>query len=626
MLIVRLWRSQPGKYFCISTKSANKEWKDTFFSKSQFGEIADFIETNRDKDIYFCPHGFSERRRKENCSVMPTLLWADLDEANPKEAAIKPTIAIESSPGRYVGLWVIDKPLPDKRINQRLSYFLGADKGGWDLTQVLRVPATTNYKYTSTPRVRVLWSDGPDYKLSDILKKLPDREEEEEYSSEEVLKLYREYEKSLPPWVRRELLNGKPSPGKRSEMMWKLVNSLIEAGVSRDDCFTLLRASPWNKFKGRDDQLRREIEKSTGTKLKSPKKREEEAEDNEGEYQFLTKSMAEVEEENTDWIWYPYLARSELSILEGDPGVGKSYLAQIISGSLVEGRRLPTIKKGQKVTQGKVAYFDLENSAGTVTKKRLTGNGFENLTDYFQDEQPFSIDDDNALEAVYRALERIRPTMVVFDTINTYIGKADTYKSSEAQQAFNEFIMIAKRFNCAVVVLRHLTKGGGSKGSPAIYRGQGSIAFTGGARMVLTVGRHPEDPETRVMAMTKNNLAPLPPAITYSIIKLPDTLKSQDRSRLKWGEFVDLTSDDILGVVVKQTEKEDAVDFLNTILAEGPVSVEKIQGVAESRSISWRTVQRSAETMGVVKRQRGFGKDKTSVWSLPEKAPANKKR
>jgi hypothetical protein len=617
MIIARLWRHQPGKYFCISTKSASKEWRDTFFSRSEFGDIQDFLDDNSDKDIYFCPHGFTQKRRLEKFAVMPTLLWADLDEANPDKVPIKPTIAIESSPGRYVGLWMLDKPLPHKTINQRLTYYIGADKGGWDLTQVLRVPGTTNYKYQSTPKVRLLWTDGPSYDLSDIKKKLP-KEEVEEESSQDAKQVYDKYEKMMPPWLRREILNGKPTPGKRSEMMWKLVNGLVESGVSSDDSFILLRASPWNKFQGRDDQLRREIEKSSGSKFKKKTKAAE------NDYRFLTRSMEEVEIENLDWIWYPYLARGELSILEGDPGLGKSYLAEIVSGSIVDGRRLPTVKKGQKPVQGKVAYFDLENSAGTVTKKRLVENGFETLTDFYQEEEPFSIDDEEALEEVYEALERLRPTLIVFDTINTYIGKADTYKSAEVQQAFGQFRMIAKRFNCSVLVLRHLTKGSKER---ALYRGQGSIAFAGLARVVMTVGVMPEEPDTRVMAVTKLNVTRLPKALTFTIVELPDTLKERERSRFKWGEFVDLTSDEIISVAapVKGEEREQAKEFLEQVLSTGPVAVDRIQQLSETRSVSWRTVQRAADELGIVKRQTGFGKGKTSEWSLP-KAPANSDR
>lgn len=605
-LIVRIWKSQPGAFFCVSSKSASGDWRDTFFKRSELKQADEFIEDNKDKDLYFCPHGFTEKRRKEEFAVMPSLLWADLDEADPREVDIKPTVAIESSPGRYVGLWFIDTALDDKETNKRLSYFLDADHGGWDITQVLRIPGTTNYKYKSTPRVRTLWTDGPVYTLKEIKKQLPVPEEVEDDDAQEI---YAKYEKNMEPWLRRELLKGSPTPGKRSEMMWKLANSLVEMGISQDECFTLLKASPWNKFQGRDNQLRKEIKRAGGKKFKTKKHSEESSSD----YKFLTRPMSEVEEEEIDWIWYPYLARGELSILEGDPGLGKSYLAQMISLAIVDGDRLPSVKRMPPV-QGKVAYFDLENSAGSVTKKRLAYNGCENLEDYYQEEEPFSIDDEERFEAVLKAIETLKPTLVVFDTLNTYIGKADIHKSSETQQAFAHFREIAKRFNCSVLVLRHLTKGTKER---ALYRGQGSIAFTGLARVVMTVGVLPEDEDTRVMAVTKLNITRLPKALTFTILALPDRLKEHDRSRFKWGEFVDFTSDDIIAAPTKPNgDRKDATTFLEDLLKKGPVEVTKIEQAGEGRSVSWRTIQRAADEMNIIRKTNGFGKEKKTTWEL----------
>lgn len=614
MLITRLWKDQPGKFFCISTKSASKRWLDTFFRRGQWREVEEFIEENSDKDIYFCPHGFSKPRRKEDVAVMPKMMWADLDEADPREAEIRPTIAIESSPGRYVGLWLLEDTLPSKNLNKRLTYHLGADHGGWDMTQVLRVPGTMNYKYQSTPRVRTLWIDGPSYSVKKISRLLP-QEEESDGADDSVLEIYSQYEKSLPAWVRRELLNGKPTPGKRSEMMWKLVNTLLETGVSREDCFTLLHASPWNKFS--DDQLAREIAKSSGNKFSKRKSKAQSAPD----YKFLAHTLEDVEEANIDWIWYPYIARSELTIIEGDPGVGKSYLAQMMCAAVADGKRLPSVKRKAAVC-GKIAYFDLENDAGTVTKKRLVTNGCKKLSNYIQEEEPFSIDDEAKVEEVEDAIERIKPAVVVFDTLNTYIGGADTHKASEAQQAIGWFKLLAKRFNCAVVVLRHLTKG--SRDGKALYRGQGSMSFSGMARVVMSVGTMPDDPETRVMAITKINVAQPPKALTFTITSLPDTLKESDRSKFSWGEFVDISADEFIGAVPKIGEKKSAGDsdaaqaLLREMLERGSVELKKIERTAEARSISVKSLERAADTLGVKRTVRGFGKDRHTMWSLPD--------
>jgi hypothetical protein len=618
VIIRTVWAKQPGKYFVLCTKSQGGKWREHWFNTEQFGELNEFIKDNQDRDVYFCPHGFNRKTRQREYAVPPKVLWADLDAAAPHSMRPKPTIAIESSPGRYVGLWIVDKPVTDD-INRQLTYTVGADKGGWDFTQVLRVPGTVNYKYKSHPKTRLLWDDGPIWKLEDIIRYLPDHRKtdiDEGVQGADLLAadVYSKYERSMPRWVRKELVSGRVTPGKRSDMIWKLEHAMLEVGMTKDEAFVLIKASPWNKFKGRrdeDKQLQREINKVIHERLDANVRT-----DDMNGYQFLSKPIAEIEEEDVDWIWYPYLARGEITIVEGDPGVGKSFLTQAISAHICDRKKLPSERFTRRV-QGPVAYFDIENRSSTVTKPRLNDMGLtpEGAKLFFQEEEPFSIDDEEKFQEVLDAIDRLKPVMVVFDTLNTYIGVADTYKSSESQQAFNNFRLIASRFNCAVVVLRHLTK---STKDNALYRGQGSIAFAGVARIVITVGYHPEDPDTRVMAVTKLNLARKPDALTFKLESLEDTLRHRDRSRVVFGEFVKLTSEDIL--VTKQNsdspKTDKAQDFLIELLDDGPVAKDQVERAAEKRGIAKPTLMRAADELNILKRTTGFGSKRTALWEL----------
>lgn len=614
MFLAEIWDAQPGSFFCVSSKTRSGKWEDHFFKRDRIRETKAFIEKHLDRDLYFCPHGFSRPRRLKDYAEIPSLLWADLDEVNPSKIKPMPSIAWESSPGRYACLWIVDRPITED-INRRLTYSLGADAGGWDITQVLRIPGTTNYKYSATPRVRLLWDDGPKYRLDEITRILPE-EDREAPNMGEAIKIYKRYEKSLSRWARKELLHGKPQVGKRSEVLWRLNNELMEAGMTTEEAFLLLKNSPWNKFAGRrngDEQLKRELEKAVTKKIEAaPVDREDK---NEG-HKYLVKSLSQVEEEQMNWVWYPYLARREVSIIEGDPGLGKSYLAQIIGKHIVDGEKLPTVKAHPRV-KGNVVYFDIENSSATVSKRRLVDNGCKNLHLYYQEEGIFMVDDEDAMERVYEALERVKPVLVVFDTINTYIGKVDTHKSSETQQAFSNFRDIANRFNCAVLVVRHLTKSSKEK---ALYRGQGSIAFTGLARVVFTVGVHPEDAEMRVMAVTKLNFTKRPPALTFTIESLPDTLRYQDRSIFTWGEFVDLDTDEILSAAIpkKDTQLSKQIEeFLITILSDGPMRANDVMRAIEAKGFNIKSVRRVAKSIGIIISLRGKGESRTSTWSLP---------
>lgn len=634
MLITSLWAKQPGRFFCISTKDGDDKWRDHFFEPEEFHLIRKFLKENDHKNIYFCPHGFNRRVRQKGEAVLPNLLWADLDFADPRKIKPKPTIAIESSPGRHVGLWVL-KGQATESLNRRLTYHTGADPGGWDLTQVLRFPGTRNFKYSSQPKVRILWDDGPVYSIKQIEKYLPDEPEEEEGEHLSAAEVYEKYQDELPRWVRRELL-AKKTVGRsdRSEMLWKLENACVEAGMTLDEAFAVIKRSGWNKFAGRrneDEQLRRELskvmdnqfrEKPKGADKLHRKSDQEESEDEKrAKSRFIFRPLKDIEREEIDFIWQPYLARKEVSILEGDPGLGKSYLAQMVAGSIAMGKRIPSAYKGTPRAHGPVVYLDIENSAASVTKPRLEDNGYIDLDNYYPVEQPFSIDDEEALEDLYEWLEEIKPILVVFDTLNTYIGRADTHKASEVTQAFGIFKDIAIQFNCSVLVLRHLTKGNGS----AIYRGQGSIAFAGSARVVMSVGVDPNDTETRAMAITKINFAKAPKALTFRIEERP-----KGKSEFIWGDFVDLTAQEILDASAEARAEgktgqgmQDAMEFLEATLPPGTKSDEsKLYRMAEKRSIDPKLLDRAAAKMGVLKKKRK--KDKVPYWEMPDESVMSK--
>lgn len=617
--MVKIWKLQKGEFFCVSTKSATKRWTDRFFARTELDQALDYATRNaKGKDVYMCPHGFSRPQRLKPNAVDPNLLYADLDHINPSSLEIKPTIAIESSPGRFVAYWITDGPASED-LNRRLTYLVGADKSGWDRTQVLRVPGTRNYKYDTAPEVKLLWSNGPKYEIAKLEKVVPVHKAIDESAiNNEAVAIYKRYESKLPRPIRRELIHGQPTPGKRSEVLWKLQNACLEAGMSRDEAFAVLWASPWNKFRDRKDgadQLWRELDKSLDQHFTGFSAKNDEDSDDRS-FKPLMRSIAEVEAENIEWIAHGFLAKREMTILEGDPGLGKSYLMQWIAGHICDGKPLPFIEKKYKATPGRVCYFDIENTMSTVTKVRLVENGVQHLENFYQCDEPFSVDNEERWNAVLERLDELRPQLVVFDPINLYIGGADTYKASETQQALTMFKDIAVRYDCSVVILRHLTKGGKDK---ALYRGQGSIAFTGAARIVASGGWHPEEENLRVIACTKNNLAPPFKSFSYDIEALPDTLKQQNRSRLSYEGLVNFDSEEVLGA----TRAKDsgtatlAADLIREMLEGGrEVDVTEIYSAAEGRSISERTIQRAANNMGVKKVMTGKGQTRQTLWYL----------
>lgn len=604
--IQSLWTKQPGQFFCISIRSPNGKWADNFFSKEEFGEVRDFVRSHTDSEIYFCPHGFSRRRRQKEFAVPPKMCWADLDEVDPRTLELKPTIALESSPGRHVGLWLTDKPI-EESLNRRLTRSIDADKGGWDLTQVLRFPGTINHKPEyKKPRVVTLWDDGPIYTVRRLDRILPEEKIEDEDIGLDAFDIYERYGNTIPRKLRSELVSGRATEGKRSDMVWNLGNQLLELGLLPDEAHALIKASPWNKFAGRrdeDERIREGLEKGLRNHLNGHKV-ELKSQDNGSDDGYI--NLEGVEEEEIDWIWYQYLARGQLTILDGDPGIGKSYLALMIGGYVADGRPLPTPKsKNKKSIQGRVLYYDTENALRATTVPRLNDNKIMNRRNITVYSNRFTIDDEEAMDDVRRKLEEIKPDLVFFDTLNTYIGKADIHRSNEAHQALGQFAQIAQDFNCSVVVLRHLTKNSG--GVKALYRGQGSIALAATARIIMGVGHVPgEDGETRGLAVIKTNISRFPPTRLFRIESNP---KDEDRALFSWGEDINLSGEDLLDYDPKKDKEggagevlEEIKQFLRDALQDGPIERAKIKRMAERRSYSVKGLRRAVLALGIEKK------------------------
>jgi RepB DNA-primase from phage plasmid len=250
-LLEELWAQQPGDFICLSTKdSSNGRWQDLFFTDETV-DLARFIAANAHSNCYFAPMKFSARVRRKEHAVLPCMCWADLDSVVPYKLDLRPTIAIRSSPGRYAGLWLTDRPVT-AQLNQRLTYATGADKGGWDLVQVLRLPGSRNYKYEGAPRARVLWANGPRYQVSALEAQLPvvttrrvtigDRRASR-LSMTAIIDKHQ-----LSASLRRDLLGrGQVGTERRHRMHWRLACLLREAKVPRDEAFVLLFGTAWNK-------------------------------------------------------------------------------------------------------------------------------------------------------------------------------------------------------------------------------------------------------------------------------------------------------------------------------------------------------------------------------------------
>src|SRR5690606_27899998 len=231
----------------------------------------------------------------------------------------------KSSEHRYQALWELEEPLMANQleeINRRLTYTLQADKSGWDLTQVLRIPGTMNYKYQPPERGVLLWDDGPVYKLDDLLPYLTEEEANLISESQRLttfIHLLKKYKDKIPPKI-YQLLQYPPKEvnkkvGKRSDILWRIEHELIKAQVPLDDIVELIRLSAWNKYRGRRDEQKRiytEVAKVYSEVTGGQEQEQTETSSVNGSIlgpDVVIRPLTEYEVQEIDWLWYPYIPR-----------------------------------------------------------------------------------------------------------------------------------------------------------------------------------------------------------------------------------------------------------------------------------------------------------------------------
>lgn len=245
-------------------------WEDTSFRwPDDKQSIRSFIARAGagPRDLYWAPVVFSKPQRSQRTAKSTDILWADLDTVDPHSIPnhLKPTAAWQTSPGRWQALWKLDvrlRPEDLKELNQRLTYTVGADKGGWGLSKVLRVPGTANHKYDTHPQVKLEWMNGHVLDAAKIVKDLPELEVVrgdpaggDEHDLPDPRAVLRKYKISAR--AKAILRTKRADVGTRSDRLWELACLLAEAGLTDPEIVSVIRPSVWNKYRGRADEFTR---------------------------------------------------------------------------------------------------------------------------------------------------------------------------------------------------------------------------------------------------------------------------------------------------------------------------------------------------------------------------------
>jgi hypothetical protein len=367
----------------------------------------------------------------------------------------------------------------------------------------------------------------------------------------------------------------------------------------------------------------REAEKEG--KGRATKSRAPSPEGNGGTPRAITRRLSDVQSESVSWLSPGRIPFGKLTVLEGDPGLGKSTVLLDLAARLTRGQGFPG---DPALEPAHVILLTAEDGLADTVRPRLEAAGADcnrvhTLEGFIRDDGATGeivLGDPNNPASLVVLEELIRATgagLVIVDVLTAFLsGARDSYRDHDMRGALRPLASLAERTGCAIVVVRHLRKSGGGK---AITAGGGSIAIGGAARSVLLVDKDPEDDERRVVASVKCNLAPPPPSLAFRIEGTETGV-----SRIVWLGQSEHTAESLTearaseaGEVGQRSKVEECADCLLDWLASGAMDRKEVLRLGRDRGFSDSTVERAARKIGVVAHRSGFGKEARSMWSLP---------
>ena len=297
-------------------------------------------------------------------------------------------------------------------------------------------------------------------------------------------------------------------------------------------------------------------------------------------------SMDTVKAEEIKWLWKPYIPFGKLTIIQGDPGEGKTTFSLWLASLLTQGKGFDEEGNIVQTEPVNVVYQTAEDGLADTVKPRLMAAGADcSRVKVIDDSEKSLYMDDERLE---EALRETKAKLLILDPLQAYLGdRVDMNRANEAREMTKKLGAMAERTGCAVILIGHMNKGSGAK---AAYRGIGSIDFFAIARSVLLVARVPDDSIIRAVAQIKCNLEAEGSTMAFRL----------DENGFNWiGEY-DISADELLSGFAVGDKHKAAEEFLKKILSNGKkVPVSSIFAQAKAIGVSKRTVESVKRELGV---------------------------
>lgn len=338
--------------------------------------------------------------------------------------------------------------------------------------------------------------------------------------------------------------------------------------------------------------------------------------------------LSDVKPERVHWLWQDRIPLGKLTVIDGDPGLGKSTATLDLAARVTTGSPMPDGTPG--IDPAAVVLLSAEDGAGDTIRPRLDAAGADTTRVVLLEEVYDPADEDGDrppprppalpedIRHVAELIGELGARLVIVDPMAAYLGgQVDERRDPAVRRLMHGLKLMAEAAGAAVVLVRHLNKSGGPN---AVYRGGGSIGIIGAARAGLLVAADPEDDSRRILATSKNNLAPHPPALAYKLV----TDELHGCARVAWQGATTHTADALLADAVsdddERASRTEAEAFLLELFkaSSGTVAAREGQAAAREAGINVRSLDRARRKLGVQSRKEGFGDRGRWVWEAPE--------
>jgi hypothetical protein len=322
--------------------------------------------------------------------------------------------------------------------------------------------------------------------------------------------------------------------------------------------------------------------------------------------------MSTVLPHRVHWLWPGRIPSGKITVLDGDPGLGKSTITLDIAARVSAGRPMPD---GEPGVSGGVVLASAEDDLADTVRPRLNAAGAD--CDRVLALRACDWGTVAEIETLRGAIRGVEAVLVIIDPLMAYLGpgaEVNSYRDQDVRAALAPLAALASETGAAIVLVRHLRKS--ADGNP-IYRGGGSIGIIGAARAGLLVAKDPDDPERRVLAVTKANLAREAPSLAY---------RSIERDGAVAIEWLGASAHQAAALLAQPAsaqergELAEAVDWLRERLGAGDVPTREVLRDARDAGISPRTLDRARAQLCV--RAGNSGRGTPWVLSLPDSAKA----